>query len=155
MEVIVDPIASVQGEAVKRIIAAGIFESSAIQRENTGAPDVLPYCRVTVPQGGDFAFSSQERMLKTVIIEFDILTPAQTGAQLARQLASKIEYEFGFFNRDPEKRVLTLDGWTGVSAVISMFGRGSASIEKEKGLYYLPVMLYVDIEVEAGAKYEI
>lgn len=155
MEIIADPVQTLQGEAIKRIIAAGVFESSAIQRENTLAPDVLPYCRVTVPQGGDFAFDSQTAMSKTVIVEFDVMTSTLSSTQTARQLASKIEAAFGLFSRSEKARVIELPGWSGVSAVVSQWGRGSASVESEKGLYYLPVLLYVNLRISAGAKYEI
>lgn len=152
---VVDPVESVRGTATKRIIRAGIFTSDQIQRENAAAPEGLPYCRITVPQGAEFEFDSQERQSRTVILEFDIMTKALTQTQLAGQLAASIEAEFGLFDRSGGRRSIDLPGWTGASATVYKFGRGTANTENGKGLYYLPVLLYVRINLNDGAHYEI
>lgn len=154
-EYIVDPVESVRGEAMRRIVQAGIFTLDQIQRENSAAPDTIPYCRITIPQGAEFAFDSQVRQSKTVIVEFDILTKALTQTQLAGQLAQRIENAFGFMSRSSSDRTITMTGWTGANAVVQKFGRGTASVESDKNLYYLPVLLYVSLTIGKGAKYEV
>lgn len=152
---VVDPVESIRGTVTKRIINAGIFTSGQIQRENAAAPESMPYCRITIPQGSEFLFDSQVRQSKVVIAECDIMIKALTQTQLAGQLAAKIEAEFGLFDRDADKRRIALPGWSGASAVVYKYGRGTASTEDDKGIFYFPVLLYVELSLTAGAKYEI
>jgi hypothetical protein len=151
---IVDPVESVRGEILRKIVSAEIFPLDRIQRENTLAPEDVPYCRFTMPQSGEWQVDSQKRQSHTVIAEFDIMTRAMTQTQLAGQYAARIEELFGLFDRDPEKAKIPMPGWSGASAVITEFQRGTASTEADANIYYLPVLLYIRITLQKGAKYE-
>lgn len=153
MKNIPDPIETLRAQAMKRIVDAGIFSIEQIQRENGAAPEELPYCRLTIPQAADFDTFSQKYMDKTVILEFDVMTRALGLTQTAGMIATSIENEFGIFDRSGDSRKINMPGWNGVSAVISKFGRGTAQIETEENIYYLPVLLYVTLTVESGATY--
>ena len=148
-----DIFTSVQNAVVKRIIHSGIFESSEIQRANTSAPDVLPYCRVTLAMAGDWDGDSQYRLSKTVIAEVDIFTKGLSNTQQSRGLASAIEKEFGRNSRVSTDRNLVLNGWKNVDAVIETFSRGTESAETDTGLYRTPVLLYVKVTVNGEAEY--
>ena len=150
----VDPVESIRCEIMRRVVSAGIFELDKIQRENAPAPDAQEYCRLTIPQGAEFIADSQTLQSKTIIAEFDIMTPAMTRTQKAGQLATQIEDVFGLFDRDPMKRSIPMPRWIGTSANITRFSRGSASVEPEKNLFYLPILLYIRLVLEAGARYE-
>lgn len=151
---IVDPVESVRAELLRKVVNSGIFSLDQIQRENTLAPEELPYCRFTMPQSGGFEADSQRIQSKTVIAEFDIMTQAMTQTQLAGQYAARIEDLFGLFDRDPEKAKIPMPGWSGASAVVTEFQRGTASTEADTNIYYLPVLLYIRITLQKGAKYE-
>ena len=151
---IVDPVESVRAELLRKVVNSGIFSLDQIQRENALAPEELPYCRFTIPQSGGFEADSQKIQSKTVIAEFDIMTKAMTQTQLAGQYAARIEDLFGLFDRDPEKAKIPMPGWSGASAVITEFQRGTASTEADTNIYYLPVLLYIRITLQKGAKYE-
>lgn len=153
--VIVDPVESVRGEATRRIVNAGIFTIEQIQRENMAAPSTLPYVRFTIPQSAEFDFTTQNRQSKTIILEFDIMTRSLTSTQQAGQLAQKIENAFGINDRTGSNRKISLPGWTGVSATVYKFGRGTAQNESDVNIFYLPVLLYVRLDVGYGAKYEV
>lgn len=148
-----DPIETLRAQAMKRIVDAGIFTLEQIQRENGKAPEELPYCRLTIPQAADFEAFSQEYMEKTVIIEFDVMTRAFGLTQTAGMIATAIENAFGIFNRKSELREIQMPGWNGVSVTVSKFGRGTAQVETEENIYYLPVLIYAVLSVEDGASY--
>ena len=152
---IVDPVESLRGEAMRRIVDNNIFLIDQIQKENSIAPDSLPYCRITIPQADEVIFRSQRIMQKTVIVEFDILTSAMTQTQLAGQLASKIEDVFGLYDRDPLKKKIILPGWSGVEADVERYGRGTATVEQDVNLFYLPVLIYVRLTIFSNAKFEV
>lgn len=151
---IVDPVESVRGEILRRVVNSEIFPIEQIQRENSLAPEELPYCRFTMPQSGEWLADSQQIQTKTVIAEFDIMTRAMTQTQLAGQYAARIEELFGLYDRDSAKMAIPMPGWTGASAIISQFQRGTASVEADANIYYLPVLLYVKITLQKGAKFE-
>ena len=148
-----DIMTTLQNSAVKRVINAGIFDSEEIQRENTAAPDVLPYCSVTVIASGEWEGESQTRKDKNVIVEFDVYTREMSNTQLARGLAYAIEREFGI--KDAVKRTIALPGWNGVSATVATFSRGAASTESDRGFYRLPVILYVNVTMCEDAEYSV
>lgn len=154
-EIIVDPVESVRGEATRRIVDAGIFDIDHIQRENMAAPSTLPYVRFTIPQSGEFDYETQSRQIKRIILEFDIMTRSLTSTQQAGQLAQKIENAFGINDRTGANRKISLPGWTGVSATVYKFGRGTAQNETDVNIFYLPVLLYVRLDMGYGAKYEV
>ena len=149
----VDPVESVRGEVLRKIVQSGAFPIDSVQRENGNPPSVMPYCRLTMAQAGEWQYSSQRLSEKTVIAEIDIYTSSVGNTQLAGQLASTIEAEFGVYDRDPEKRIIPLPGWSGVTAEIVKIGRSSTSIESDRAIYSLPLLLYVTITMQAGAKY--
>lgn len=149
----VDPVESVRGEILRRIVNSGAFPIEAVQRENSIAPDVLPYCRLTMAQAGEWQYTSQRFSEKTVIAEIDIYTSSVGNTQLAGKLAASIEQAFGLFDRDPAKRSIPLPGWEGVTAEVVNIGRSSTSIEPDRSLYSLPVLLYVTITITPGARY--
>lgn len=151
---IVDPVESVRGEILRKLVNSEIFPIEQIQKENSLAPEELPYCRFTMPQSGGFIVDSQKIQSKTVIAEFDIMTRAITQTQLTGQYAARIEDLFGLFDRDPEKAKIPMPGWSGASAVITDFERGTATVEADVNIFYLPVLLYVRITLEKGAKFE-
>lgn len=150
---IVDPVETIRGEVMRKIVNAGIFTLDQIQRENSMAPETVPYCRISIAQGAEFQADSQTIQSKTVIAEVDIFVNARTQTQYAGQLAAMVEDCFGLFDQSSEKRNIPMPGWTGTVAVVSKFGRGSATEESEVNLYRLPVLLYVKITLKAGAKY--
>lgn len=148
-----DPIETLRAQAMKRIVDAGIFPLEQIQRENGKAPEELPFCRLTIPQAADFEAFSQEYMEKTIIIEFDVMTRAFGLTQTAGMIATAIENAFGIFDRKSELREIPMPGWNGVSVTVSKFGRGTAQVETEENIYYLPVLIYVGFSVKDGASY--
>ena len=150
-----DPVESVRGEVLRRIAGSGAFSLSEIQRENAPAPDTLPYARLTTAQGAEWVPSSQNYMEKTIIAEVDIFTSEMSQTQLAGSLASPIEEAFGLYDRKSFLRNIPLPGWKGASATVTELSRGSATTEKDKGLYRLPVLVYVKITLEDGAHYEL
>ena len=151
----VDPVESVRGEVLRRIVSANVFSLEAVQMENGPEPSVVPYCRLTMIQSGEYKYDSQKYMSKTIIAEIDILTRGLTQTQEAGQLAEKIDEAFGIYDRTGTKREIPLPGWTGMKAVVGMFARGTAKTESERGLYYLPVMLYIELTAADGAKFEV
>lgn len=151
--VIVDPVESIRGEIMRKIVAAGIFTLDQIQRENALAPQTVPYCRITIAQGTEFIADSQKLQSKTIIAEVDIFVNARTQTQYAGQLGAMVEDCFGLFDRSSEKRNIPMPGWSGATAVISKFGRGSVTEESDVNLYRLPILLYVDLTLAKGANY--
>lgn len=149
-----DPVESIRCEIMRRVVSAGIFDLDKIQRENAPAPEAQEYCRLTIPQGAEFIADSQTLQSKTIIAELDVMVPILEGTQRSGQLATQIESVFGLFDRDPQKRAISMSGWTGAGATITRFSRGAASAEPEKNLFYLPVLLYIRLVLEAGARYE-
>lgn len=148
-----DPIETLRAQAMKRIVDAGIFTLEQIQRENGKAPDVLPYCRLTIPQAAEYDMYSQEQMEKTVIIEFDVMTRAFGLTQTAGMIATAIENAFGMYDRKGSLRNIPMPGWTGIDVTVSKFGRGTAQVETEENIYYLPILIYARITVQDGATY--
>ncbi len=148
-----DIFTSLQNSIVKRIINAGIFGSSEIQRANTIAPNVIPYCRVTLAMSGDWDGDSQYRLSKTVIAEVDIFTRGQSNTQLSRGLAAAIEKEFGRNDRKGNGKNIVLNGWKNVTATIETFSRGTETAETDTGLYRTPVLLYVKTTINGKAEY--
>lgn len=153
MKNIPDPIETIRAQAMKRIVENGIFTLEQIQRENGKAPESLPYCRLTIPQAADFEAFSQEYMEKTIIIEFDIMTRAFGLTQTAGMYATAIENAFGLYDQKNKKNEIEMVNWNGVSAVVSKFGRGTAQIETDANIYYLPVLIYVQLTIQDGASY--
>ena len=153
MKNIPDPIETIRAQAMKRIVENGMFTLDQIQRENGKAPESLPYCRLTIPQAADFEAFSQEYMDKTIIIEFDIMTKAFGLTQTAGMYATAIENAFGMFDRGGTLRQIPMPGWNGVDVTVSKFGRGTAQVESEENIYYLPVLIYARITVQDGASY--
>ena len=150
----VDPVESVRGEVLRKIVESGAFPLEAVQRENGNPPSVMPYCRLTMTQGAEWVFTSQQLCEKTVIAEVDIYTSSVGGnTQTAGKLASTIEEEFGLFSRDTSARTIPLPGWSGVTAEVTQIGRSSTSIEADRAIYSLSLLLYIRITMEAGAKY--
>lgn len=149
-----DPVESVRGEVLRRIVDSGAFTLEQIQRENSPAPNTLPYARLTIAQGAEWVPSSQNYMTKTIIAEVDIFTSEMSQTQLAGSYASTIEQAFGLYDRKSEKRNIPMPGWSGATATVTEIGRGSATTESDKGLYRLPVLVYVKITLEDGAHYE-
>lgn len=151
----VDPVESVKGEVLRRIVESGAFPLAKIQQQNTAAPKHAPYCRLTIAQGAEWIFTSQGLMEKTVIAEIDIFTPQMTNTQTAGSYASTIEQAFGLYDRESEKRNIPMPGWQGATAFVTEFARSSTSEESEKSLYKLPVLLYIKITLAKGAAYEV
>ena len=150
-----DPVESVRGEVLRRIVESGAFSLGQIQRENTPAPGTLPYARLTIAQSAAWTPTSQEYLGKTIIAEIDIFTREMEQTQLAGSLASAVESAFGIYDRKSEKRTIPMPGWRGAFAVVTELSRGSATTESDKGLYRLPVMIYIRISLSKGANYEI
>lgn len=148
-----DPIETLRAQAMKRIVDAGIFPLEQIQRENGRAPEELPYCRLTIPQAAEYDMYSQEQMEKTVIIEFDVMTRAFGLTQTAGMIATAIENAFGMYDRKGSLRNIPMPGWTGIDVTVSKFGRGTAQVETEENIYYLPILIYARITVQDGATY--
>ena len=153
MKNIPDPIETIRAQAMKRIVENGIFTLDQIQRENGKAPEELPYCRLTIPQAAEFDAFSQEYMEKTVIIEFDVMTRAFGLTQSAGMIATAIENAFGIFDRKGNLRDIPMPGWNGITANVSKFARGTAQVETTENIYYLPVLIYVQLTVASGASY--
>lgn len=151
----IDPVESVRGEVLRRIVESGAFSLDQIQRENAPAPETVPYCRLTMAQGAEWIPFSQGLMEKTIIAEIDIFTQEMAQTQTAGTLASNIENAFGLYDRKSEKRNLPMPGWTKAFAQVVEFGRGSATTEADRGLYRLPVLLYIRITFAGGANYEL
>lgn len=137
---VIDPIEKLRREILRRL--TNVLQLGQIQLENENAPAVLPYVRFTIAQAGDFSFDSQKRMSRIVIAEFDIIGESLSGTREIASIAASIENEFGLFSRIDESRQIALTG-TGGSATIELYGRGSAATEKDTGLYYHPVLLYI------------
>ena len=150
-----DPVESVRGEVLRRIVESGAFTLEQIQRENAPAPGTLPYARLTIAQSAAWTPTSQEHLGKTIIAEIDIFTREMEQTQLAGSLASTIELSFGIYNRRSFQRVIPMPGWKGAVAIVTELSRGSATVESDKGLYRLPVLLYIRISLEKGAEYEL
>lgn len=148
-----DPIETIRAQAMKRIVDAGIFTLEQIQRENGPAPEELPYCRLTIPQAAEFDVFSQEYMEKTIIVEFDVMTKAFGLTQTAGMFATAIENAFGFLDRKGTLKEIAMPNWNGVTATVDSYGRGTAQVETTENIYYLPVMIYVRLTIENGAKY--
>ena len=153
MKNIPDPIETIRAQAMKRIVENGIFTLEQIQRENGKAPDSLPYCRLTIPQGDEFIADSQVYMGKPIIIEFDVMTKAFGLTQTAGMYATAIENAFGMYERGSELRSIPMPGWNGITANVSKFARGTAQVETTENIYYLPVLIYVQLTVASGASY--
>ena len=148
-----DPIETIRAEAMRRLVENGIFTLEQIQRENGKAPDDLPYCRLTIPQAADFNVISQKYMEKTIMVEFDVMTRAFGLTQTAGMYATAIEDIFGMYDRELHKQRFEMANWKGVSAVVTKYGRGSAQIETEKNIFYLPVLIYVQLTIQEHAAY--
>jgi hypothetical protein len=148
-----DPIETIRAQAMKRIVDAGIFTLEQIQRENGKAPEELPYCRLTIPQAAEFTATSQVFSGKPIILEFDVMTRAFGLTQTAGMIATSIEDAFGCYDRTSGLKSIPMPGWDGVTANVSQFARGTAQVETSENIYYLPVMIYVQLTIRSGMKY--
>lgn len=150
----VDEIEVLRREIYRRVVTAGIFESGQIQLDNEKAPDVLPYCRITIAASGKYEFQTQRVMGQTVIAEFDIFGSALSDTRNLTPKAAAIEREFGKYDRGSAKRAIAMTNFTGASATVAEYGRGTEHAESGTGLYRIPVLIYVKIELESGAEYK-
>ena len=150
----VDEIEVLKREMYRRVVAAGILTSDQIQLDNEPAPAVLPYCRITAAASGEYNFSSQQYMGRTVIVEFDLFCPAPGDTRTISTTAASIEAEFGKYDRSAAKREINLPNFQGASATVERYGRGADRAESGAGLYRIAVLLYVKIVLGSGSGYE-
>ena len=145
-----DEIEGVRRAAFKRIVEADILKADAVQLENEPAPNVLPYCRITVSNSAEYNFTSQRTMDQLVILNFDLFGQAQSDTRELSALAEAIDREFGKYSRDASKRMIEIPETENASGVVEKYGRGTGQTEADRGLYRIPVLLYVRLTLEVS-----